>query len=281
MLKKTITSLFASAAREPFKLFLVNNLPDHALQNWLADAFPEVEVINNAQPQGFSRNINQVIRQQPGFEYYLLLNPDALVLDRAVERAIEFIQDHPSVGILGCRVENPDGSLQRACRRSIPRPSVAFYRFSGLASLFPNSPRFAAYNYSYEPADRTHPVEAVSGSFLLFRHAVLETGGYLDETFFLYGEDLDFCLRASRAGWEVLFYPGARITHHKRGSSSRRPRESNFHFYDAMRIFYQKHFAPGAGVVERSLVLGGIRLLYLASRLKNSLSGVEEVGTRH
>jgi GT2 family glycosyltransferase len=279
-LLRCLVSVYAETIRIPLSVVVVDNASDDSGSlAGLTDRFPGLEIIKNQVNVGFSTACNQGIRQAPA-EYYLLLNPDSLILDRAIERSIEFMQGDASIGILGCRVENPDGTLQRACRRSIPRPAVALYRFSGLAALFPGSPRFAAYNYSYQPDDSTHSVEAVSGSFLLFRREVLETGGYLDEAFFLYGEDLDFCLRASRAGWEIVYYPGARITHIKRGSSSRRPKESNYHFYNAMRIFYRKHFAGEASIVERALVLGGIRLMYLGSCVRQRILGVEEVGSR-
>jgi len=279
-LERCLDSIYAETGRISFSVVVVDNASDDQDSvRVLAERFAGLKLILNPTNVGFSTACNQGIRRQPA-PYYLLLNPDSLVRDRAVERSLEFIDDHPSIGIVGCRVENPDGTLQRACRRSIPRPSVAFYRFSGLATLFPKSPRFSAYNYSYQPDTETHPVEAVSGSFLLFRQEVLDTSGYLDQTFFLYGEDLDFCLRASKAGWEIVYYPGARITHIKRGSSSRRPKESNFHFYNAMRIFYRKHFAANASFVERNLVLGGIQLMYLASRVAQRMRGTEEVGSR-
>ncbi len=279
-LERCLESIYAETGRIPCSVVVVDNASDDQDSvRALTERFAQVELIPNPINVGFSTACNQGIRRQPA-AYYLLLNPDSLVRDRAIERSLEFIDAHPSIGIMGCRVENPDGTLQRACRRSIPRPSVAFYRFSGLSTLFPRSPRFSAYNYSYQPDTETHPVEAVSGSFLLFRHEVLDTSGYLDETFFLYGEDLDFCLRASEAGWEIVYYPAARITHIKRGSSSRRPNESNFHFYNAMRIFYEKHFGADASIVERSLVLGGIRLMYLGSRFAQRIRGVEEVGSR-
>ncbi|GAB4254514.1 MAG: glycosyltransferase family 2 protein [Acidobacteriota bacterium] len=239
---------------------------------------PDLELLQNQENVGFARACNQGIRHTAA-EFYLLLNPDCEVQPLAVDTCLAFLEETPDAGIVGCRVENPDGSLQRACRRRIPRPATAFYRLFGLTRLFPRNPKFAAYYVDEEPSSAPYPVEAVSGSFLMFRRAILDDVAGLDEDFFLYGEDLDFCYRTALAGWRIYFHPGAAVTHYKRVSSSRNPRAGLFHFYDAMRIFYRKHYAPRANPLERFLVLTGIELLYRAKLLQAHLTGRWEVGS--
>lgn len=239
---------------------------------------PDLELLQNVENVGFARACNQGLRHTRA-DFYLLLNPDCEVQPRAVDTCLEFLEQTPEAGIVGCRVENPDGSLQRACRRRIPRPSTAFYRLFGLSSLFPGNPKFTGYYVTEEESPDPYPVEAVSGSFLMFRRAVLDDVGGLDEDFFLYGEDLDFCYRTALAGWRIYFHPGAAVTHYKRVSSSRNARASLFHFYDAMRIFYRKHYAPKAGPFERFFVLAGIEFHYRLKLLQAHVTGRWEVGS--
>ncbi len=277
-LQRCLQSVFEQTLRTELAVTVVDNASDDQDFRILQETFPDVQFILNQQNLGFSKGCNQGLRAQSA-DAYLLLNPDCIVHRAALDESAAFLRERPDVGIVGCRVTNSDGTLQRACRRRIPRPSMAFYRFAGLSRLFPNSPRFGAYNLAYREEDAVQEVEAVSGSFLMFRRDLLETVGYLDETFFMYGEDLDFCYRASQAGWKIYYFPGAQVTHVKQASSSQRPRESNFHFYDAMRLFYRKHFYAAAGPVEHVLVLGGIRILYLGSRLRRAL-GFRQVGSK-
>jgi GT2 family glycosyltransferase len=236
-------------------------------------------LIRNCENLGFARACNQGIRGFPA-RYYLLLNPDCVVLENAIEKCLNYLEQRPEVGIVGCRVENPDGSLQQACRRSVPRPSTALYKLLGLARLFPKSARFARYNYGHVDAGSEHEVEAVSGSFMLFRAAVIDRIGMLDETFFMYGEDLDFCWRARLQGWKVMYYPGAAVLHHKRQSSTRVPEAGNFHFYNAMKIFYRKHYGERYGRLQQTLVFAAIDLLHLQASVRNRLLGRREVGSK-
>ncbi len=153
------------------------------------------------------------------------------------------MEEHRDVGICGCRVLNKDRTLQLACRRSVPTPKVAFYRLTGLSRLFPQSPVMARYNMTYADPDKTHEVDAVSGAFLMIRREALEEIGPLDERFFMYGEELDWCLRAKRAGWSVMYYPGAEIIHYKGESTKYNSRKAALEFYRAMYLFHRKHFA--------------------------------------
>ena len=254
---------------------------DNASTDWdpvmLEAKHPEIDVIRNPVNLGFATACNQGIRLHPA-SYYLLLNPD--VLDGAIDNSLAFLRSRPDAGIVGCRVENPDGTLQLASRRTIPRLSSALFRFFGLSLLFPRSRVLARYNLTYLDENSVHEVEAVSGSFLMFRAALLEEDeGHLDEAFFLYGEDLDFCYRALKKGWKVLFYPGARITHFKRQSSRTQNRKSTYHYYDAMSIFYCKHYGAQANRLKNVLVLSGIRLLYWSVLVKATITGRRDVGS--
>jgi GT2 family glycosyltransferase len=275
-----LQSVLQSSKRSDHQVVLIDNASRN--QTFLSDLttrYPTVALIRNLENLGFAKACNQGIRAFPS-QFYALLNPDCVVLNDALEKCVSYLEEHPEAGIVGCRVENPDGSLQLACRRSMPRPSTALYRFLGLARLFPRSVTFARYNYGHMDAGSEHEVEAVSGAFMVFRAAVLKQIGLLDERFFLYGEDLDFCWRAILQGWKVMYYPEAAILHHKRQSSSREPEAGNFHFYNSMKIFYRIHYGNRAGRFRKALIFAGIDLLHLVAWLRNRLPGPAEVGSR-
>jgi GT2 family glycosyltransferase len=226
--------------------------------------FPRVQLVENASNVGFSKANNMVISRSSS-DYILLLNPDTLVIDDAIERMVDFMDAHPQVGIAGCKVLNRDGTLQLACRRSIPTPRAAFFRLSGLSLLFPKSRMVGAYNMTYRSPDETHEVDAVSGAFLMIRREVIEQIGLLDERFFMYGEELDWCLRAKRAGWTVMYHPDARIIHYKGESTKYNSKKATMEFYKAMFLFYRKHFAAGHWCVTNALVYTGIFFKALGS----------------
>lgn len=264
-LEGCVESVYRETTAADFELIVVDNASKEQDFSHLQRNHPRAHLLLNETNRGFAAACNQGIRYLPA-RFYLLLNPDCRILDRAIDKSVKFLESRPQAGIVGCRVNNPDGSLQPACRRSIPRPSTAFYRFSGLSFLFPKSETFARYNLSYLDDRMTHEVEAVSGSFLMFRHGLLENIGYLDEKFFLYGEDLDFCYRANLEGWKVFYYPEAQVIHYQYQSSRKNARATAYHFYDAMEIFYRKYYYRDAHLLQNLLALAAIRLARVMRR---------------
>ena len=245
-LESCLASITEETRGTDFQIVVVDNASADGDFSELTDRYPRLQVLRNDTNVGFAAACNRGINHCQA-DYYLLLNPDTRVLSQAIDRTLQFLRPRTKTGIVGCRVLNPDGSLQLACRRSIPRPSTALYRFLRLSTLFPRNKRLAAYNLSFLHERQIQQVEAVSGSFLMFRADVLETSGYLDEQYFLYGEDLDFCHRARQQGWEVLYYPEAEILHYKGRSARTNPGLSAYHYYRSMEIFFRKHYGPQEG----------------------------------
>jgi len=148
--------------------------------------------------------------------------------------------------------------MHLACRRSFPTPEVAFYRLSGLSRLLPRSPRFGRYNLTYVEPDLPIEVDSVCGACLLIRRSVVERVGLLDERFFMYGEDLDWCLRTRQAGWTVRYEPSVVVQHQHGAASRNRVLRTNVHFFRAMDLFYEKHYVHQyhpllTGVVRMSI----------------------------
>jgi GT2 family glycosyltransferase len=277
LLRSCLESVYAGANGTPLDIWVVDNNSRDSSVTMLKSLFPMVKVIENPSNVGFSRANNLVISQSRS-DYILLLNPDTLILGEAIERMVKFMKEHPEVGIAGCKVLNRDGTLQPACRRSIPTPEVAFYRLTGLSKLFPQSRVMAKYNMTYESPDQMHEVDAVSGAFLMIRREVVDEIGLLDERFFMYGEELDWCLRTKRAGWSIMYCPEAQIIHYKGESTKYNSRKAAIEFYRAMYLFHRKHFAKNYSPLTNLLIYAGIGVKALCASPKLLFSA--KVGSR-
>jgi GT2 family glycosyltransferase len=257
LLKACLESIYEQTRSVPFDIWVIdNNSRDNSVQ-MLKENFPQIHLIENAENRGFTRANNQAVAKVQS-DYVLLLNPDTVIQDDAIGKMVRFMDANPDVGVSGCRVLNEDGSLQLACRRSIPTPGVAFFRLIGFSKLFPKSRIMAKYNLTYLDPNEPHEVDAVSGAFLLIRKKVIDEIGLLDETFWIYGEDIDWCLRTKKAGHKVMYYPYARIIHYKGIGCSTNSRKTSFEFYRAMYLFHKKHFARDHSPIVNFLVYAAI-----------------------
>jgi len=264
LLRSCLESVHTGANGTPFDIRVADNNSHDVSVAMLRAEFPQVSIVENRSNLGFSKANNR-LTTETDTDYVLLLNPDTLVIGDAIERVLRYMEEHREVGICGCRVLNADGTLQLACRRSIPTPKVAFYRLSGLSRLFPGNRTLAQYNLTYEDPEKTHEVDAVSGAFLMIRRQTIQDIGLLDEQFFMYGEELDWCLRAKQAGWSVVYYPEAEIIHYKGESAKYNCRKAAFEFYRAMYLFHRKHFAKDCSHLTNLLIYAGIVLKALGS----------------
>jgi GT2 family glycosyltransferase len=277
LLRACLHSLAVGQANHPtlrVQICVVDNAGRDGSAEMVRRDFPAVKLIENRVNLGYSGGNNVGLRwfgfgdggEQAGGRaagavddlprYALLLNPDTLVPADALVEMVRFMDEHPQIGVAGPRVRRPDGSLDAACRRSFPTPEVSFYRMIGLSRLFPKSRRWNAYNLAYLPEDAVHPVDAVVGAFMLLRRAALVQVGLLDEAFFMYGEDLDWAKRIKDAGWEIWYNGRVEITHVKR-AASRQSAKSRIDFYEAMWIFYAKHYRhQTAWWLDKVILLG-------------------------
>lgn len=239
------------------EVFVVDNASSDGSADMVAAEFPWARLIRSPHNGGFAYGNNLALRQASG-EAVLLLNPDTLLAPGSVAALLACLREHPEAGVIGPKLLRPDGSMHLACRRSFPTPAVAFYRLTGLSRLFPKSPRFGRYNLTYVDPDVAIEVDSVCGACMLIRRSVIERIGLLDERFFMYGEDLDWCLRTREAGWTVRYEPSI-IVHHQHGAASRqRAFRTNVYFFRAMDLFYRKHYVERyhpllTGVVRTSI----------------------------
>jgi len=224
------------------EVFVVDNNSVDGSQTMLRDKFPEVQLIANKVNKGFSRANNQAIEQSCG-EYILLLNPDTVVEDDTFKKVIDFMDEHPDAGGLGVKMIDGKGNFLPESKRGLPKPNVAFYKIFGLSRLFPKSRTFGKYHLGYLDKEEIHEVDVLSGAFMLLRKSVLDKIGLLDETFFMYGEDIDLSYRISKAGYKNYYFPKTRIIHYKGESTKKSSINYVFVFYNAMVIFATKHFS--------------------------------------
>lgn len=269
LLRSCLSSVFASQTNHTLGVWVVDNASSDDSVAIARAEFPEARLIVNERNTGFSAGNNLALREIMAANaesggahnrYVMLLNNDTVVEPDALDLLIDYLEEQPNVGAVGPKLLLLDGSLDLACRRSFPSPVVSFYRMTGLSRIFPRSQRFGRYNMTYLDPDVETDVDALVGAAMVLRSAVVREVGLLDEQFFMYGEDVDWCYRIKAYGWRIVYYPRALIHHHKRAASSRRALPSIRAFYDAMRIFHRKHYAQRTLAPVNWLIETGITL---------------------
>ena len=223
------------------EVFVVDNNSVDGSLKMLSEKFPEVNVIANKENVGFSRANNQAIRVSTG-EYVLLLNPDTVIEDDTLTKCIAFMDAHPDAGGLGVKMVDGKGNFLPESKRGLPTPMAAFYKMFGFAKLFPHSKRFARYYMGHLPSGETNECEILAGAFMMMRRETLDKVGLLDETFFMYGEDIDLSYRITQGGYKNYYFPETRIIHYKGESTKKTSVNYVLVFYKAMEIFAKKHF---------------------------------------
>ena len=289
LLRDCLASLQRELRRVKAEVFVVDNASSDRSADMVTKEYPWVRLIRSSRNRGYAAANNLALRRTRG-RSVLLLNPDTRLCSGALVETVGYLDANPTIGALGPKLIRPDGSLDLACRRSFPSPSVAFFRLFGLARLFPRSRRFARYNLLHLDPDQAMDVDSVCGAFMLVRREVLERVGLLDESFRMYGEDLDWAYRIKEAGWRVRYHPSAVVVHHKGASSRQRATRSLLAFYHAMHVFYQKHYAPKrpapfnalvhCAIAARAALALGRKLLTAASQPKAPPFSAKRVRSR-
>ncbi len=224
------------------EVFVVDNNSIDGSVEMVRSKFPDVHLIANTENLGFSKANNQAMMIAKG-EYILLLNPDTLVEEDTFSKALQFMDDHNDAGGLGVRMIDGKGKFLPESKRGLPTPSVAFYKIFGLSALFPRSKKFGQYHLGYLDEFKTHKIQILSGAFMLMRNDALKKVGLLDESFFMYGEDIDLSYRIIKGGYTNYYFPETRIIHYKGESTKKSSVNYVFVFYRAMVIFAAKHFS--------------------------------------
>lgn len=262
LLKQTLDSI---PFHDDWEIIVVDNASTDGSVAMLASQFPAVRLVQNQENVGFAAGNNQAIRIAKG-KFILLLNSDTIIQNNALEQMLQLFEQDPKIGVVTPKVVLPDGAIDLACHRGMPTPWRAFTYFSKLEQLFPNSKLFGGYHLTHLNFENTHEVEAVSGVAMMVRKQVIDEVGALDERFFFYAEDLDWCLRIRTAHWKIIYDPRATILHFKSQSGKKnksdqeKERMARHYFYETMLQFYDKHYAKKYPKIINYLVQYGIRL---------------------
>ena len=240
-IEQCLRSIERATQNLDIEVFVVDNASSDGSCEYLTPLFPKVNFIWNKDNRGFARANNQAIKLSTG-EYILLLNPDTIVAENTLCDFVEFMDANPDAGGAGAYMLRTDGKFALESRRGLPTPFVAFCKMSGLSSLFPKSRLFGRYYMRYLNEQQINKIEIISGAFMFLRRTTLEKSGLLDESFFMYGEDIDLSYRIIKAGYNNYFIP-SRILHYKGESTVKSSYRYVYTFYQAMQLFFNKHYS--------------------------------------
>jgi len=254
LLRNCLRSLREHPASGGMTVRVVDNASGDGTSEMVRQEFPEVGLIVAPRNIGFGAASN-VVFWGGTTPYVLCLNPDTRVTPGALDRLLDLMEEHPEVGISGCRLELENGAFDYAAKRSFPTPVSALGHFTGLGRRR-DSGILAAYR---APGVESGPVDAVNGACMLIRRSALDQVGLFDEGYWMYMEDLDLCYRFAQAGWVTWYEPSVTVIHVKAGSSGvvRSPK-LNYAFHYGMFRFYRKHYAATRSMLVNTTVYAGI-----------------------
>ncbi len=241
-LEQCLYSVFKALTGIDSEVIVVDNNSVDGSEAMIRSRFPNVKLIVNPQNLGFAKANNQALQIAQG-EYILLLNPDTVIEESTFAQCIAFMDAHSEAGALGTKMIDGKGHFLPESKRGLPTPEVAFYKIFGLTRLFPRSKRFGKYYLGYTNYDDIQEVEILTGAFMFIRRNVFDKIGFLDEQYFMYGEDIDFSYRLIKAGYKNVYFPKTTIIHYKGESTKKGSLNYVLMFYKAMQIFAEKHFS--------------------------------------
>ena len=255
--RDTINSILEYSYPFTYEIIVVDNASSDDSLVRLKDYFKDkVTFIASSENKGFAAGNNQALRQVNS-DYVLLLNSDTVVWQNCLEEIYNYMENHSDVGACGCRVRLENGELDKACKRTFPNVKNSFFRLFHI----PTNSRDDNYNLTDLPDDEVYEIDCLTGAFMFIRKTALDEVGFLDETFFMYGEDIDLCYRIKKADWKIVYYGKSSITHFKGASSKKQKNKLIYEFYRAMYIYYKKHHADESSFIVNVIVYFGIVVL--------------------
>ena len=285
LLGDCLRSLYAAEAPPGgMEVIVVDNASADGSPEMVRQRYPQARLIVSDENRGYSAANNLGSAAATG-DTLLFLNSDTVVAADALVRPLRYLQDHPAAGALTVRLVYPTGERDPDNHRGFPTPWNAFCHFTLLSRLFPNSPRFNGYFRSYEDFSAVHPVPVIAGSYMMMPRALDGQLGGWDETYFFYGEDIDYCYRIHEAGYQIIYYPLVEVVHYKGASSglrkesadiARPPKATRVRVAEesvrAMRVFYRKFYSDKYPRPVTAFVLAGIQVRGWARILKHRLT---------
>ena len=263
--KNTVNSILKYDYPFSYEIFVVDNASADdsllRLRNYFQD---KVNFIASPENNGFAAGNNLALKKATG-KYQLLLNSDTIVWENTLLNIYNYMESHSDIGVCGCQVLLEDGELDKACRRSFPNVKNSFIRLFHI----PTRSSDDNYNLTNLDDDGIYEIDCLTGAFMFMRKDALDNAGLLDETFFMYGEDIDLCYRIKKAGWKIVYYGKSKITHLKGASSKKQKSKLIYEFYRAMYVYYKKHNASQSLFIVNWIVYAGIAFLCILKLFLN------------
>ena len=263
--RDTINSILKYSYPFTYEIIVVDNASGDDSLSRLKDYFKDnVKFIASKENNGFAAGNNQGLNVAKG-RYVLLLNSDTIVWENTLENIYNYMENHPDVGACGCQVLLENGELDKACKRSFPNVKNSFFRLFHI----PTNSSDDNYNLDNLDDDETYEVDCLTGAFMFINKKALNDVGFLDESFFMYGEDIDLCYRIKEAGYKIVYIGNSKITHLKGASSKKQKSKLIYEFYRAMYVYYKKHHAHESLFIVNFVVYLGIAFLCIVKLFLN------------
>lgn len=257
-LTKCIDSILSNGKGIDYEMIVVDNYSGDGTVEMLRNDYPQVRLIINSTNIGYARAVNQAIDASRG-QYLLIINSDVVLLPQCLSNMIHFVRNREDAGVVGCRVLNADRSIQRSCR-SFPNVLNFISENFFLDKIFPKNKLWGRPFLSYFGYDRTTTVDVVLGAFMMIRREIIDRVGKMDEQFFMYAEETDFCYRVKNAGWKNYFFPEAQIIHCG-GESTRQASIPMFiELHKSHHRYIEKHHGRSYLAIIKSILFLGILL---------------------
>jgi hypothetical protein len=240
LLAQCLQSVYDTTSNLDFEVVVVDNASTDGSQEMVRQEFPDVRLIANTENLGFAKANNQAIRRSRG-RYVLLLNSDAFVRENTIEHMVAFMDGHPEAGMAGCKLLYEDGRLQPSCS-TFPTLFTEFCIATGLDKLFPKSPLFGKYRMTYWDFDDVREVDVILGAFMLVCATAIGEVGLMDEGYFMYSEEVDWCYQFKEKGWKIFFYPHVEALHLWGGSIRQIRIEMLIQMYRSRIAFFRKYY---------------------------------------
>lgn len=272
-LGKCIASIVKNVKNISYEIIVVDNASLDGSVKEIQNDSSKFKVILNKENVGFSKANNQGVKASQKSSYVLFLNPDTIIPEKTIEEMVNFMNSHKDAGASTCKLAMPNGKIDDATHRGFPTPWNAFSHFSGLEKIFPKSKLFAGYSLGWMDFNAVHKIDVLAGAFMLVRRNAGDEAKWWDEDYFFYGEDIDFCYILKQKGWKIYYVPSVSIIHYKgvsggikevsskitTASIETKKRATKCRF-NAMRIFYRKHYQQKYPWIINWLVDKGISL---------------------
>lgn len=270
-LAQTLYSVKEALNGYEHEIFVVDNNSEDDSVPFIRSIFPDINIIANTENVGFAKANNQAIKLANG-EFSLILNPDTIISRNAIEEAITFMKENEKCGGIGTKMIDGNGYFLPESKRSFPTPWVSFCKIFGLSTIFPKSRFFARYHCKYLPENESHKIDILAGAYMFIRTELLQKIEGFDESFFMYGEDIDLSYRIILNSYQNYYLPSP-IIHYKGESTKKNSMKYVRVFYDAMYIFFKKYY-PHYSKPYSFLIKGGIGVRAGMARIKRMYTGI-------